>query len=221
MEPKTQKRLRFIVPGVLLYALLVWISWVTRWYDLPIPEKWEETPKLFVVIVLSGIYYVTGLRERSNAHYHMNVNQTIIKKLTTPFKKDIPDAQWLAWNKARLIFYKLIDNDKSLTEKSGRIRFNGLLWTSVADIRAVSILGIVLFSLAIVASRYFEVAKFDESRTGAPLMILSAIFLITFWLSKILTRRHLEISEEQCDHILLYHREELKSKLAEAVSGHD
>jgi hypothetical protein len=145
MELKTQKYLRLILPGVFLYGLLVILCWTTKWCDLPIPRGWEEITKLLAAVVLGTIYTLTGFRDLSNRCYHLDINKNISSALVDPFREEIPNAGSLEWRDLRHVFYHFIDSDETLKTKSAIIRFNGLLWTSIADLRVVSILGVLIF----------------------------------------------------------------------------
>jgi len=217
VELTTQKYLRIILPGVFLYGLLVILCWTTTWCELAIPQSWEELTKLLAAIVLGIIYHLTGLREISNRSYHYDINKNISARLIAPFLGKIPDLGHLGWNDLRHLFYYFVDKDESLKVKSSLVRFNGLVWTSVADLRSVSLLGIAIFFLSIVCSHYSEIRalKFNEARAYMPIFIISVMFLSTFILSQITTDRHRRLRNEQCDYILLHYRKELKTKLTE------
>ena len=213
MSLHTQKYLRLLIPGILLYGLLVIFCWTTRWCNLPIPQTWEEITKLLVAVLLGVLYHFTGLREISNGCYYIDVTSNIVEKLTNPFAREIPLTRRLTWNDLRSTFYNFIDNDESLKVQSDIIRFNGLLWTSIADLRAVTIIAVLFFAGSMVCSSQIQHLKFPEYRAGLPISVLTVIFLSTFWFSRIATARHKDLSAGQCEHILEHHGAALKARL--------
>src|SRR5918996_5773438 len=181
MTLHTQKYLRLIIPGILLYGLLVVFCWTTDWCSLPIPAAWDEITKLLAAVVLGVIYHYTGLRELSNGFYHLAVNRSIVEKLTAPFANAIPNINTMTWQKFRPIFYYFVDHDQSLKVQSDIIRFNGLLWTSIADLRVVAIIAIILFASSIVCSEFLPLPGFPAYRAAIPIVLLTIVFLLTFW----------------------------------------
>ena len=217
MNLTTQKYLRIVLPGVFLYGFLVILCWTTKWCELDIPQKWEEVSKLLAAIVLGVMYSFTRLREMSNKFYYIDVNKNIIEKLTAPFEDKFASLDQLSWRDVRTIFYHFVDNDESLKVKSSIIRFNGLLWTSVADLRVVSIIGVIILSGSMICSQYFVVFKFNEILAGIPIFLLTTLFLATFPMSKILTERHKALGNQQCHHIMVYYNDELEKKIAQLL----
>jgi hypothetical protein len=70
MEYRVLGKVRFLVPGALLYLLLVFVCWATTWYSLPIPQKWEDDlAGLTMAIVFAFPYSASGLRQRMNLPY--------------------------------------------------------------------------------------------------------------------------------------------------------
>jgi hypothetical protein len=189
MSLSIQKYLRVLVPGLLLYGLLVIFCWTTQWCNLAIPQTWEEATKLLAAILLGVAYHFTGLRELSNRFYHFDINSNIVRTLTQPFAKQMPNVRQITWPQLPATFYKFVDHDETLKVKSKIIRFNGLLWTSIADLRVVSIVAILLLSASMVCSAHITIFKFAEYRAGLPILLLTVVFLCTFWLSKIATER--------------------------------
>lgn len=92
-------------------------------------------------------------------------------------------------------------------------------WTSIADLRAVSITGVLLFSGAMVCSRYLSwpPLRFEEYKAGPPILILAILFLATFYFSKVVTNRHRNLGDEQCEYILTHYKDDLKSQLTQAM----
>lgn len=218
MSLTQQKWLRFIIPGVMLYGLLVIFCWTTKWCELAIPKTYEEISKLLAAILLGFIYAMSGLREISNGYYYKRVNINVKRTLIAPFIDQHPDLGRLTWANVRPIFYGFVDNDKSLEKQSEIIRWNGLLWTSVADLRACCIAGALLFSISIVCGYHVSKLGFDFGRAGYPLTGLLLLFLLSFRWSSQLTEQHRQLGREQCEHIILDKRNELLNKLQSALN---
>jgi len=228
MTLDVQKYLRLILPGIFLYGLLVILCWTTNWCDLVLPQSWEELTKLLAAIVLGFLYSLTPLREISNNCFHLDVNQNISAALVRPFESEIPHSSHIGWNNLKHVFYYFVDKDESLKTKSSIIRFNGLLWTSAADLRVVSILGVLIFSASMICSHYSNLVlpqpissslQFNEYRAGGPIFFLTLLFLATFYFSKTLTIKHKKLGDEQCEYILLHYKDELKEKISKLSSS--
>jgi len=216
MGLETQKYLRLIIPGVFLYGLLVILCWTTSWCEIVVPQSWEEVSKLLACVVLGAIYSVTGLREISNKFFHLDVDQNITSLLTGPFREQMPALAKANWKEIRHIFYHFVDKDSTLQVKSSIIRFNGLLWTSVADLRVAAIIGVLIMSGSMICSSYSNLTglKFDEARAGIPILLLVLLFLATFPFSFSLTKKHKRLGNEQCEYILMHYASDLKTMLA-------
>jgi hypothetical protein len=184
----------------------------------------EEATKLVAALVLGAIYSLTPLRELSNGIYHLDVNENISRRLTKPFEDLNPQFKALGWSKIRHIFYHFVDKDETLKVKSQIVRFNGLMWTSLADLRVVSVIGVLAFSASTVCSHYVGLASgvtaltYDEYRAGIPIFLLTVLFLLTFYFSRRVTNRHKALGDEQCEYILTQYKSELRAKLAELAA---
>ncbi len=217
MKLAQQKWWRFIIPGVMLYGLLVIFCWTTKWCDLPIPTTYLDVTKLLVSLVLGFMYSVSGLRELSNNFYHKRVNINIRDILVEPFLKTNPELEQIKWKELRHIFYQYVDHDKSLEKKSEIIRWNGVLWTSVADLRACSIIGVLCFSVSVICGYNLSSLAFDFGKAGYPITGLVIIFLLSFFFSSLITEKHRRLGREQCEYIILHYKDDLLKKLEAAV----
>lgn len=188
------------------------------WCNISIPQTYEEASKLFAAILLGIIYHYTPLRGWTNQSFFDQVNKRISTRLTAPYSESVPNALQLDWSKVRLIHYHFIDNEASLKVKSQIIRWNGLYWTSAADLRAICVIAFFLFSIVLVCDYKNLYKEFDAERAGVPLLAITLLFLASFFASKSLTRRHMELCDEQCDYILLHKGPELKELLKKTVS---
>jgi len=208
------KFIRYVVPGILLYVLLYSICWVTIWCSLPLPNRWEELGKLTAAAVLAFVYNAVDLRERMNSFYFDAVNSNLITRLTSPFAGDPSVPKPLTWRNVRPIFYRIIDSDPSLKHQAQRAFFNGALWTSAADLRAISLIGVLLFSATLLIGNLIGRAEFDFGLGVFAILMCLVLAGVSFGLSKLITKRHIEIGNEQVDFILAHHRQVLHDHLA-------
>ena len=107
------------------------------------------------------------------------------------------------------VFYKIIDNDESLREKSNNVRLNGLIWTSTMDIVIISVAG------AVVSWIMYFIQGYGYNNTQALILIIVAIISIGF--VEIATRKHISLSNEQLDMICQAHKDELKEGIDECL----
>lgn len=207
------KTIRFFVPAVMLYFVLVAICWFSHWCELAIPTQYDDITKSVAAIVFGYVYSVSYLRELANGDYYNAVNRNIIDKLTVPFAADPNVPKNLPWATIRPIFYGFVDNDASLTHQKTLAYWNGALWTSSADLRAISCLACVITGMIMVVANIIGDTKFDNIRATYFFLFAVLIFLISIWFSKLATRRHIDIGTEQCEFILVQYRAKLKDKL--------
>jgi hypothetical protein len=218
MELSALKRWRLLLPGVFLYLLFVFFCRVTGWCELPMPTSFEDISHLLATVGLGAIYSVTGLRELANRAYHYDVNQNIVTCLKKPFEGKIQGLEKIGWKQIRPIFYDYVDHDESLKVQSSNIRFNGLLWTSFADLRVIAVFGIILFLGSVAGSHYFAQYRFDETRVIAPIVLLLFLFLASFRISRVLTERHKRLGNDQCEQIVGKYGADLKGQLIQVVA---
>ena len=218
MPPFLLKTIRFFVPAGLLYFLLVGICWFSHWCEVALPSQYEEITKSILALILGYAYSVSYLRELSNSKYFEMVNQNICNKLITPFAGDPNVPKDLPWSRVRHVFYRFVDADESLKHQKTLAYWNGALWTSAADLRAVSALGCVITGILLLGANIFGDARFDTIRATYFFLLMVALFAISIPLSILTTRRHMEIGTQQCEFIVAQYRSELRAKLIAAAS---
>jgi hypothetical protein len=206
--------IRYFIPGVLLYLLLASICWATSWCAMTVPTTWQDLFGLAIAAALAFPYSASGLRNRMNQFYFDQVNGNLVQRLTNPFASDPMVPRGLTWRHVRSVFYNLVNSDKALTHHSHRAFRNGALWTSAADLRAISLIGILAFIAVLFIGQSFEAAHFPPQR--AMIGVLACILLASFSfpISSALTRRQIEIGNEQVEHIMTYHRQTLRNLLS-------
>jgi hypothetical protein len=102
------------------------------------------------------------------------------------------------------LFFKLVDDDKSLSTKASIAYFNGLLWTGFAD-SVVIALGYALLSIVFL---YFGVAH-----AWVALGVFLAIMVVSYFGNKVTTNRQIAIGNEQLEHMKFDHRTAIERRL--------
>lgn len=185
----TLKQLRIVVPGFIILLAAATLGVFTGLWKIELPKTWAEAQKLLVVVILGAVYYVLPIRESANRRYFETVNDHLRAGLVriSGFP-DEPDV--FSWKALRALFYSTIDSDKSLSAKAELAYHNGLFWTTAADIRGIA----VIFSIV---SLILHIAKIDGSLTSAEIFCLAS--LVSIFATKTLTKRHVEIGEQQLE----------------------
>lgn len=190
MDQKTLHILRLIVPGsfILVFAVIFFISiGILQVQDLAL----DDLSSGVLAIVIGVAYRFSGIRERVNRQYFDRVNENIRSSLVR-ISGHVDNIEKFSWKKIRRVFYDLVDNDESLKVLSRQVMFNGLFWTSAADLTAISsiFLGAGLFAVL----------------SGYSSAIYASIFyffcgLVGFVWSRLTTNRHLALGNEQLEQI--------------------
>lgn len=207
MARQSLKWLRWFAPGALFYLLtlpLVPALPTGLTFSATLDFPLFQLP--IAALIFAALYDVAGARLHSNAKFHSRIKINIEDQLWNIARS--PAARPSAWTDrmARDVFYQLVDNDNSLTARSENIYFNGFLWTTSADLRAVSVL-IFLFG----AGMALAAPSNDAVRDG--LLINAAAFGLSFLISEVLTRRHIALGNEQLEYIETHLKSELSTKL--------
>lgn len=205
MSHGTLKWLRFATPSLLMLVFAYIVGKVTGAWDITIPEKPADFLPTGVALGLSFAYDLTPLRNMANSRYFARVTEKLRTGLLgIAGVQDAPERY--PWNLVRPIFWRLVDNDKSLTNKASLAYFNGFLWTMAADIRALA----TLFLLLSLFGWYLIINNADLCA-----LIFALVLTASFFISIIVTRRHINIGAEQLEIIERYHKKELTEKLEE------
>lgn len=211
MKRETLKSIRRWTPGVVsvvFFSILVWIisgEWV------PVEAEWSKLIKTTPVIAISILYYFLPFRDISNKKYYATVAENLRSKLVK-ISGVQDDKKILDWTCVSGAFYHFVEKDPSLKIKSELAYDNGAYWTAVADIRAISIV-FILFSMIL---HYFG---FNNSLPAV--LVFTCIFIASFWFSMFVTKRHIEIGNEQLEIIELKYSSELKEMLEKKIARHN
>lgn len=203
MQQTTLKWLRLIAPGVIIIIFTYIFGLITDLFRINAPTNINELNNSLFVIVFAGLYYVSGVRRFFNKKFSSEVTENLRQKLVAAAGFE-DDPERFTWKKIRSVFYHLIDNDKSLEKKSYNAYFNGFIWTTLADIRAISVIfGIISLPIAWFITKEAVITAF----------LFFIIAIMSYIGSRTVTKWHREIGDEQIEIIQNYHQQELRDKL--------
>jgi len=176
--------------------------WPSLW-----PQKLEDAISYSIVIIPAAIYYLTPLRDWANRKFFQDISENIRSKIVQiSTLQDEPTVY--TWKAIRGIFFHFIDIDKSLTVKASLAYFNGFIWTTLADIRALA------FTFTVIAVALWILLGVAKALIAAVLFLAGAV--LSYWGSVVVSRRHKEIGDEQIEIIEHNYQLDLK-KMMEAV----
>jgi hypothetical protein len=190
--------LRIVVPGFLL--LLGWhvLERSAGYAGVTVPTSLKDTASYWPVLLLGAVYYATPMRTWSNGAYLAQVQEQLRAGLVRISGRP-DDPSVLTWDRIHPLFWSKVDSDKSLGHKAKLAYFNGLLWTSVADMRVIG-------TLYILFSGFLALLGFDV-RTAV--FIYGAAVLLSWPFSKGLTQTHLKIGRQQLEHFEFHYKEDV------------
>lgn len=181
MEYALLRSLRALGPGLILlgfgdiFRVLVFNRDVYFW-EL-------DSAKLFVVAyVIGGLYGVLASACRRDRYAFVGVQESILKSLQERF----PELQGRKWHEISPCFYKLIDTDSSLEQKSKAIRFNGFIVTTSFDAMWISVGAVCGGALTAV---FRDVTLY--------LAVAAIVCAISYLVWRQSVARHCELADEQ------------------------
>ena len=167
-----------------------------------------------VPIVLGAVYYALRLRRLFFKGPIQVIQKNIRERLVSAVENDpriAGHAQHLKEDTKLLeVFYRFVDSDPSLTEKSNNVRMNGLVLSSFADACVVSLGAILLYAVLLV---------FRFSFYYVLLLLLSAsVFVLSrFLFVPNTTRIHLDYSNSQVNFITTNLNDQLRDALEKLI----
>lgn len=156
MEQKTLKYLRILIPGLIILLALypIFEFNYSEIFDL---KSLDTTYITFISLMLGGIYYQLNIQRIITYPSHYLIRKNILNKLIAASGLEIfiKDRKKLKEHSIAgkddafymITFYKVIDNDSSLKRKGENVRFNGIFWTSTADIFLINIFFYFVYSI--------------------------------------------------------------------------
>ena len=215
----TLKVWRLLIPGILIVVLSIFV----------IHENFNELSEftktlanfgfidkilVAVAVVIGVVYYIWNIRGRLWNRYHKQVQDNIKNTLVNPFRHQFSSEQedYLKdGRKLMNVFYHFIDNDKSLSEKSKRVRFNGLIWTSTVDFTIIAGVYSLIF--------WIKFGIQNNLYNLVMAIVLLALSLVSFRCIKLTTEKHISLSNEQLEIIRQSYKSQLKVKLDEILQN--
>jgi hypothetical protein len=139
-----------LVPGVMLffalYPFAIALDPTLGWSEL-LKIDLRTGMYLLIVMTLGLAYNYLSLREVSNEKYHSEVNVNLRKQALRALPSEERVLDLYKWKDVRSIFYHFVDKDPSLEKQASRAYWNGLAWTSFADLRAISFIFMLIYTL--------------------------------------------------------------------------
>jgi hypothetical protein len=213
MNKEMLKTLRLLIPG-----LMIAVGCVAPLFfgTLHFAETIRSNEKLLLWLVppaIGALYYVINLRRFFMAVSLEQIHDRIKDALLAPFTNHSvigPAFNQLREGRPILnIFYHFIDNDNSLTERAKSVYLNGLVLSSLADLRAITFL---LLPVYLAAWIFTKNGDFGWYLLAAALLHVMAVPLM-----KLATTKHIELGAEQTEFIVQFHLPELENLLIAAA----
>ncbi|TKJ29034.1 MAG: hypothetical protein CEE40_09680 [Chloroflexi bacterium B3_Chlor] len=212
----TLKTLRLIVPGVMTitFASLLFKSSLQ---DLSqFLRSLEGLLYLVIVFPIGYLYNIMNIRGPFLRDSLSLVQANIKGKLAAPFcAGNLIGAKVESLTQGRQlmhVFYSIVDNDESLKSKTQDVYQNGLLWSTTADVMAVTLffIPVYLFAYLFKPMPHYLVVALG--------LCITYLFAALVLMPKV-TSRHIELSNDQLDFILQRHPDELYEQLLNLASG--
>ena len=218
MSKETLKSLRILIPGIIVFFLTIpaFNPQIKPTELLTTVTLLEGSIYTALAFILGTGYYLTNLRGYFLKNSLNQIHKNIKSKLLEPFKDNFAiykHKDKLEKGKTLIeCFYGLIDNNESLKEKAKNVHLNGLIWSTVADISALSFLASILHLLLWL----FTI-------TNSHLLWSLSFALIYIVFSRVMMNQvtilHIEKSDEQLDFIKLYLKNDLQKKIEQAIKS--
>ncbi len=218
MNKNTQLYLRIVLPAIigLFYFYLASSNNLRELADKIATSTINVTNlslSIFLFLLIGFIihqYILPRMLER----FWVDVDFNVKIKLANIAKLDDSDAYKLVCAKKRLmrVFFKLIDSDESLKNSSDKVRVNGLIITSLADIQ--------LFSFLCIIALLFKIANTDNAIYWNIGVILFCLFGIIIS-DKLLQKHkliHIEMGIDQLSELSAHHNKDVVAKIQELLT---
>ena len=202
MEQNTLKKLRLLIPGIIGVIIGTYYYFIITGKSIQEIEFKEYSIPLLLAIVFGTLFYLTDIRFLITNFSHKEIDLNIKNHMIKLYTKSLTDEQkqfLYKNNRLKSVFYNIIDNDESLKKKQTNVYFNGLIWTSTADLVLISFLFALLFLVSIMIFK--EVA--DPLLMGGFILIL--ISLVSLVAHVLAFLKHIKLSNEQIEYIETHH----------------
>lgn len=197
------------MPGLIVLMELYPLA--SKYFPSSINEiiKIETSILIGLCIGLGAVYQIFSLRDIVVQFTGHTINENIKRTLLNIYGRPITDQQtkYLKDDRRLLnIFYDFVDHDSSLSAKSKNIYFNGLFWSTTADLVVISILlGFIYVTLGV-----FSLNSKDIIGMG---YLLIAFGLLSLILHQLTLKEHLKLSNQQLEVIRMKYANQLTQLL--------
>lgn len=211
MSKESLKTWRLLVPGILIFFVFYPLY---RGFSLSVYSEFKTDDVVFgaIVVLLGALYRILNFRSFFFYQALGDVHRNIKSKLLTPFALDpnLTTLQDLPPHEFMDVFYKLVDRDPTLTEKSKDVYENGLLLSSFADIATISAMGMAIYLGVYLATSNNDYATF--------VLVLEAALFIGIALVIVLANRHIKLGDAQLRIIERFHSKEAHALLLQLAT---
>jgi hypothetical protein len=218
MEQETLHKLRMIMPGLILLIVLFFLFQPDVDATKLLNQSVSEDSVLYIVAAIAVIgmgvtYYLLNLRKYAMKNPLEKIRENIERELLRPFlnneKISGGSSELKKDRKLMNIFYGFVDNDKSLEKRSKEVYLNGLILSTTADIRIISLFAAVLYLIVWRNTQTTQYLFFTE--------ISVAVLISTFIIMPLVTKKHIELSNLQLELIVTKYKKELQNELVKAL----
>ncbi|RNL87185.1 hypothetical protein ED312_10250 [Sinomicrobium pectinilyticum] len=202
MEQNTLKKLRLLIPGIIGVIIGTYYYWIITGQSIEEIEFKEYSIPILIAIAFGTLFYLTDIRFLITNFSHKKIDLNIKNHVIKLYTKSLTDEQkqfLYKNNRLKSVFYNIIDNDESLKKKQTNVYFNGLIWTSTADLVLISFLFALVFLVSIMIFK--EVA--DPLLMGGFILILISLISLVGHVLAFL--KHIKLSNEQIEYIETHH----------------
>lgn len=215
MTLENLKTARVMFPGAI--SILIALGFVLNPFDVAqltgVSTIFTGVIYVILAVFVGGIYEITNIRWRLLAPSLTRINDSLKLRLLDPFNAD-PTISWSRENLLRGstlldIFYHFVDNDESLKQRSKEVYFNGLIWSTIADVILLSMIGLILYFIAYQYSM-------QQYYLGI-IAVLCVAIILGFLLLGPVESKHIKLGINQVDYIIHHYKSDLHQKLAEAA----
>jgi len=218
MSIRMLKILRLIIPGFMILIVILTIQnedLLGLSKQLKAIDLSKKSFIFYIIpVILGAIYYALGLRNLFFKKPVQTIQQNIRDRLVSGFDNDpaiSPYSDRLKENRKIIqIFYRFVDSDPSLTEKSNNVRANGVILSSFADACVTSIFAMLMYGVLLVFFLSFYYLFL--------LMISVVAFISSYYLFlPNMTGIHLDYSNSQIDFIITNLHDELGKAIEKLI----
>lgn len=203
MEQNTLKKLRLLIPGIIAVIIGTYYYFIITNKSFEEIEFEEYSIPLLIAIAFGTLFYLTDIRFLVTNFSHKKIDLNIKNHMIKLYTKSLTNEQkQFLYKNNRLkngVFYNIIDNDESLKKKQINVFFNGLIWTSTADLVLISFFFSFVFLISIMI---FKEAANSLLMGGFILILISLISLIAHVLAFL---KQIKLSNEQIEYIETHH----------------